>query len=487
MKKCIETILLSVTVAMVSAQEPVVIEKQGHFSVAGKTIQREGEYDNSKFVGWATQEEKGQSYRADHAFVHYQIPVQPKKLPLVFIHGYGGSGVCWEMTPDGRDGFSTLMLRKHYSTYVMDLPGRGHAGRTSATTTVKPVADEMFWFDIWRIGVWPDYNKGVQFPTDSVSLSQFFREMTPDLSDHRQDVTAIDALTERIGKNILVTHSAGGFPGWMAAMQNQKVKGVVAYEPGGYVFPEGEVPAPIEGLTGGVQGIPVPLEQFMKLTQIPIVMYFGDYIPETPSEKLGDENWRVRLQMGRKFVEAINRHGGNATFVELPKIGIYGNTHFLMQDLNNTQLADLLEQWLDVLVGQTQTMTKAFSSTEQELIDISNAKWQWMSEKNVDKLESLFHENAMFVHMGGSWGKEAELETIKGGFIHYKHTDIHDVSVKFTANTGIVYSNIHLTSMVAGNEVTFPFMVTEVFVKENGNWQLGSLVFTRLLERTENQ
>ena len=225
----------------------------------------------------------------------------------------------------------------------------------------------------------------------------------------------------------------------------------------------------------------------MKLTQIPIVMYFGDYIPETPSEKLGDENWRVRLQMGRKFVEAINRHGGNATLVELPKIGIYGNTHFLMQDLNNTQLADLLEQWLDVLVGQTQTMTKAFSSTEQELIDISNAKWQWMSEKNVDKLESLFHENAMFVHMGGSWGKEAELETIKGGFIHYKHTDIHDVSVKFTANTGIVYSNIHLTSMVAGNEVTFPFMVTEVFVKENGNWQLGSLVFTRLLERTENQ
>lgn len=120
----------------------------------------------------------------------------------------------------------------------------------------------------------------------------------------------------------------------------------VSYEPGGFVFPEGEVPAPIEGLTGGVSGIPVSKEQFEQLTKIPVILYFGDYIPETPSQNLGDENWRVRLQMARKFVETINKHGGNATLIELPKIGIYGNTHFLMQDLNNDELADLLERWL---------------------------------------------------------------------------------------------------------------------------------------------
>lgn len=129
-------------------------------------------------------------------------------------------------------------------------------------------------------------------------------------------------------------------------MQNEEVKGVVSYEPGGFVFPEGEVPDPIAGLTGGASGIPVPAEQFERLTKIPIILYFGDYIPETPSKNLGDENWRVRLQMARKFVDAINRHGGNATLVELPKIGIYGNTHFLMQDLNNAELADLLDTWL---------------------------------------------------------------------------------------------------------------------------------------------
>lgn len=346
MKKIILSVLLLSVTAMAGAQEPIAILKQGHFSVGGTTIQRPGTYDNRKFVGWAEQEETGQSYRADHAFVDYQIPADSKPLPLVYVHGYGGSGVCWQMTPDGRDGFATLMLRRGWSSYVMDLPGRGRAGRTSATTTIKPVADEMFWFDIWRIGIWPNYNEGVQFPKDSVSLSQFFREMTPDLSDHRQDVPALGALADRIGDHILVTHSAGGFPGWVAAMQSPQVKAVISYEPGGFVFPEGEVPERIDGLTGGVAGTPVPMEQFKRLTEIPIVLYFGDYIPETPSENLGDENWRVRLQMARKFVETINRHGGNATLVELPKIGIYGNTHFLMQDLNNDKLAELLDEWL---------------------------------------------------------------------------------------------------------------------------------------------
>ena len=338
--------IFCIVISSVKAAEPILIEKQGSFSVGGITLQRNGVYDNSKFVGWSEQEETGQSYRADHAYVHYQIPVNNKKLPLIFVHGFGGSGVCWEMTPDGRDGFSTLMLRKNYSTYVMDLPDRGRAGRTSAETTIKPIADEMFWFDIWRIGIWPKYNKGVQFSKNKEYLSQFFRELTPDLSDHKQDVVAINTLVDKIGKSILVTHSAGGLPDWNVAMQNKKVKAVVSFEPGGFVFPEEEVPEPMPSLTGTLNGVTVKMKDFLRLTKIPIVLYFGDYIPEKPSKNLGDENWRVRLAMARKFVETINKHGGNATLVELPKIGIYGNTHFLMQDLNNDVIADLLNNWL---------------------------------------------------------------------------------------------------------------------------------------------
>jgi hypothetical protein len=121
------------------------------------------------------------------------------------------------------------------------------------------------------------------------------------------------------------------------------------------------------------------------------------------------------------------------------------------------------------------------SVTEQEIINLSKQKWQWMADKNVDKLDSLFDAKAMFVHMGGSWGKEQELNVIKTGGIWYKKADIHDVSVKIIDKTAILLNRITLVAEVGGREVTNPFEVTEVYVKENGTWKLGSLSFTRLL------
>ena len=126
-----------------------------------------------------------------------------------------------------------------------------------------------------------------------------------------------------------------------------------------------------------------------------------------------------------------------------------------------------------------QETKKTFTPKQQEMIDLSNAKWKWMSEKDVDKLAALFHENSMFVHMGGSWGKQPELDVIRTGNIHYKHAEIHDVDVKFAGCAGIVYSRIHLNSVVGGREVRFPFIVTETYVKEDGQWKLATLAFTR--------
>ncbi|WP_291581783.1 alpha/beta fold hydrolase [Bacteroides sp.] len=329
-------------------ETPITITRQGNFAVGGTVLQRPGKYDNSRFIDWTTPVEQGQSYHADHAVVDFQIPVNACRMPLIFVHGYGQSGRCWQTTPDGREGFQTLILRRGFSTYVVDMPGRGDAGRTSAETKLVPKADEQLWFDIWRIGEWPFFNPGVQFSTDSISLDQFFRQMTPDIGNHdmKTDLTALNALFDRIGEGILVTHSAGGFPGWLAAIENPNIRAVVSLEPGGYLFPEGEIPDPMSSLTGTLSGTGVPMDEFLKLTQIPIVLYFGDYIPEENTDKLGGENWRVRLQMGRKFVEAINHYGGNATLIELPKIGIRGNTHFLMSDLNNVEIADLLIEWI---------------------------------------------------------------------------------------------------------------------------------------------
>ncbi|MDF2853631.1 MAG: hypothetical protein K0S31_4316 [Sphingobacterium multivorum] len=123
----------------------------------------------------------------------------------------------------------------------------------------------------------------------------------------------------------------------------------------------------------------------------------------------------------------------------------------------------------------------AQSATDQEIIKLSKDKWQWMADKNVGPLDSLFHEKSMFVHMGGSWGKQRELEVIKSGGIWYKKADIHEVSVNIIDNTAILLNRIDLLAVVGGNEVTNPFMVTEVYVKQNGAWKLGSLSFSRLL------
>ena len=118
---------------------------------------------------------------------------------------------------------------------------------------------------------------------------------------------------------------------------------------------------------------------------------------------------------------------------------------------------------------------------EQEIIELSNAKWQWMADKDVAALDSLFHDTAQFVHMGGYWGKSAELYTIREGNIWYKKAEIHTQEVKFAGPTATVYSSIHLNSIVGGNEVRFPFYVTETYLKDGGKWKLLSLVFTRTL------
>src|SRR5690606_16422907 len=107
------------------------------------------------------------------------------------------------------------------------------------------------------------------------------------------------------------------------------------------------------------------------------------------------------------------------------------------------------------------------SGVDQEILKLSKDKWQWMAGKDVEKLKDLFDDKSVFVHMGGSWGKERELEVIGSGGIHYKKADVHEASVQIIDNTAIVLSKITLLAVVGGNEVTNPFIVTEVYVKKN--------------------
>lgn len=121
------------------------------------------------------------------------------------------------------------------------------------------------------------------------------------------------------------------------------------------------------------------------------------------------------------------------------------------------------------------------SEVDQELKSLSQQKWTWMADKNIDELNKLFHEKSMFVHMGGSWGKQRELDVIKSGNIWYKKAAVYSTTLNIMGNTAILLNDIDLEAVVGGNTVINPFMVTEVYVKENGVWKMGSLTFSRLM------
>jgi len=135
----------------------------------------------------------------------------------------------------------------------------------------------------------------------------------------------------------------------------------------------------------------------------------------------------------------------------------------------------------------TETIKTSTNNTpeQQQVINLSKQKWQWMADKNVDSLGVLFDDKSMFIHMGGTWGKEQEISTIKSGGIWYKKAEVYAVSVNIFGNTAILLNEIDLVAEVGGHEVTNPFMVTEVYIKEKGKWKMGSLTFSHLMRQVK--
>lgn len=330
---------------------PLVIKEQGSFAVGGTIITAPGTFDPVKDGAFnpVAQSSAGQTLHGDHASVFYQIPEKARKLPLVFWHGHGQSAKTWETTPDGREGYQNIFLRRRFPVYLIDQPRRGRAARSTKPINLSATPDEQLWFGIFRFGVYPDFYPGVQFSKDPEALNQFYRQGAPNAGpyDAQLNIDAVSALLNKIGGGILLTHSQSGGPGWRTAIQNNNVKAIVSFEPGGdFVFPEGETPESIQ-LSGRTVTPPtVSLADFMKLTKLPILIYYGDNIPEQPSQNPGQEQWRAFLAVAKQFRDAVNRHGGDATLVHLPEIGIKGNTHFPMSDLNNLEIANHLSAFL---------------------------------------------------------------------------------------------------------------------------------------------
>lgn len=322
---------------------PLLIQEQGSFAVGGTVMSTPGTYDNNKPTA------EGQTFHGDHLYAFYQIPQNAKPLPIIMLHGAYQSARSWETTSDDREGFQTIFLRRGFSVYLVDQPRRGRAGNSTVAVTIEPTPFDQLFFDQFRIGKWPNYFDNVQFDRKPETLNQFFRSVTPNTGPYDAGVIsdAMAALFDRTRAGILFSHSQAGGPGWLTAIKSKNVKGIVALEPGsGFIFPEGELPEPMPSAAGTLTPEAVPLGDFEKLTRIPIIIYYGDNFPVEPTAERGQDNWRVRLAMARRWVDAINKHGGDAQLVHLPQIGIRGNTHFLMSDLNNVQIADLVSKFL---------------------------------------------------------------------------------------------------------------------------------------------
>lgn len=325
----------------------LVIADQGIFSAGGTVIRSDGTFDVSNYY----MSREGSTSHVDHANVFYQIPAEDTGLPMVFLHVYGQSRMGWMTTPDGREGWSDLFLRKGHSVWLMDQPRRGEAGQTSVAGTISTEPSDQTWYTQFRIGTYLDdaftYNEGSQFPAGEEALDQFFRQMTPDTGmdnaggDQNIDNTVvaqaaaatIDEVYERTGKcSILVTHSQGGMPGWETARYTDHIAAIVAIEPG---------MAPM-----------VDSEDYSAMLEkeIPVAFYYGDYIGEAFRDVPAAGMWAMMSSSADAFTEAYIAAGATSTVIRLPDEGITGNSHFMFQELNNDVIADHVETWIQANV-----------------------------------------------------------------------------------------------------------------------------------------
>lgn len=336
-------LLLSLTGCATTNHNNLVIAKQGMFSSGGIVVRSAGVFNPEN--QWEASG-SGQTTHADHANVLYQIPAVETELPMVFLHGYGQSRMGWMTTPDGREGWSNLFLKKGHSIFLIDEPRRGEAGQSSVGGTISTKTLDQRWYTQFRIGRWENgrsvVNTGAQFPNDDASVDQFFRQMTPDTGmksdmgadfDNEMVAKAVAATIDRVfamtgKKSILVTHSQGGGPGWTAAKYTDHIAAIVAVEP------------------GGAPGTDSEDFKAVLSKKIPVTFYFGDYIDNGDSNIQATGMWQMMRRMCYSFAESYRAQGGDATVIDLPKVGITGNSHFLFQELNNKEIADHVETWL---------------------------------------------------------------------------------------------------------------------------------------------
>jgi len=323
---------------------PLVLQQQGSFYVGGRIVYSDSTgWDSIGLPDFSTGD-----IAVDQMYVQFQIPVNAKHTPIVFVHGCCLSSKTWETTPDGRMGWFEYFTRKGYPTYLADQVGRARSGfdatpynevRAGATpTTQAPIlmAAAQFAWQVFRFGPsygvsWPDE----QFPTDKAN--ELYKQAIPDLIlstipqiapadffahqfDPELDIPTparMAELAKQLGGAILVGHSESSpFPTQAAIKDPTGIRGIIQLETGCFT-----------NLTAAHVDI---------LKKIPILIIEGDHF-DTPRPPAACVTMR----------DQINGAGGDMTYIDLPSVGLHGNSHMMMQDKNNLKVADVIMKWID--------------------------------------------------------------------------------------------------------------------------------------------
>jgi hypothetical protein len=310
-------------------QRPITLSHSGGFPIGGKTI-------TSPFIPNST-------LSCDHGYMEYFIPWRPRRTSIVMWHS--SHTQVWQNRWDGGPGFKDMFLRRDYPVYLWDGPRVGRANWACEPTQYTPNYQDQSNFVAWMFGPnWPNWWDGVQFPTQDeeawkqATRARYVEYDTKANVELQSDAAATAADSGRVGKDIVyLTNSAGGLRALLTATKSNttNIKGIVAYESIGYVFPDN---VNVTAGGGGFGPYVVPLEAFKKLAELSVVQFvWGDHRLENSTSVIES----------RLAANLINLYGGNASVIKLrDDLGLKGNTHLPFADMNNGDVAGLLEEWL---------------------------------------------------------------------------------------------------------------------------------------------
>jgi len=312
---------------------PISLKEMGSFHVGGRDITITGKPVREVVFspgGVPAKVDPNGVYTVEQMYVQYFIPSDQRgKLPLLMWHGGGLTGVTYETTPDGREGWLNYFVKKGWSVYNSDAVERGRAGWAMYPDVFK--GEPVFLtkenpFERFRIGQGagsynPDPAKmrvmpGSQFPVEA--YENFVRQGVPRWTTTDDAIVrAYIALVDRVCPCVVLVHSQSGLFGAMVAeARPDKVKALVMVEPA----------------NGGKDGA--------KLKNTPVLAVYGDYIE-------GDPRWPKIRQIGYNYYDNVRKGGGSVDVVNLPQVGIRGNSHMVMMDKNSDQVAALIQKWLE--------------------------------------------------------------------------------------------------------------------------------------------